>query len=76
MTDMPHATAGDRVLDHHYQVLAAYDQEHAITTVPNSNIPGMFSAAQINQAIDWWNTLPMLQQQLTTLIDHPEEPTP
>jgi len=52
---MPLAVAGGLVQPWHYQVLAEYDAAHGTTTEPNSNIPGMFAAAQVNRAITWWN---------------------
>jgi len=52
---MPLAVAGGLVQPWHYQALVEYDAAHGTTTEPDSNIPGMFAAAQVNRAITWWN---------------------
>lgn len=52
---MPLAIVGGRPQPWHQRAVAEYDAAHGTTTEPNSTIPGMFAAAQINNAIRWWN---------------------
>lgn len=52
---MPVAIAGGRVQPWHIQAVAEYDEARGETTEPNSNIPGMYAASQVNEAIAWWN---------------------
>lgn len=52
---MPLAMAGGRVQPWYMQAVAEYDESRGVTTEPNSSIPGMYSAAQVNRAIEWWN---------------------
>lgn len=52
---MPLAIAGQHVQPWHHQAIAEYDKATGNTTLPHSNLPGMYAAAQVNQAIIWWN---------------------
>jgi hypothetical protein len=52
---IPLAIVGDRPQPWHHQAVAEYDAAHGTTTEPDSTIPGMLAAAQVNNAIRWWN---------------------
>lgn len=52
---MPLAIAGQHVQPWHMQAIDEYDAAHNTTTPLHSNLPGMYAASQINQAIKWWN---------------------
>lgn len=51
---MPLAMAGGRVQPWHMQALAEYDEARGGITEANSS-PAMYTAAQVNRAIAWWN---------------------
>ena len=50
---MPFVVAGERAQPHHLQAIAEYDEARGEAT-PRHHGPGMYTAAQINQAIEWW----------------------
>jgi hypothetical protein len=52
---MPAAIVGGFVQPWYLLAVAEYDEARGEVTVPNSTIPGGFTAAQVNRAIDWWN---------------------
>lgn len=52
---IPFATVGGRAQPWHLQALAEYDEARGETTVPGGAVPGMYTARQVNDAIEWWN---------------------
>lgn len=52
---MPVAIVGGFVQPWHYLAIAEYDEARGAVTQPDSAVPGMYAAAQMNRAIDWWN---------------------
>lgn len=63
---MPTVMAGERAQPHHYQAIAEYDEARGETTPRYSSHGGHseFTAAQVNQAIEWWNKRAALEERL------------
>lgn len=51
---MPFVVAGERAQPHHYQAVAKYDEVRGETTARHAG-GSVYTAAQVNQAIEWWN---------------------
>lgn len=60
---MSFVVAGERAQPHHYQAIAEYDEARGEAT-PHGGKTVIFTAAQVNQAIEWWNKRAVLEEQL------------
>lgn len=62
---MPFVMAGERAQPHHYQAVAEYDEARGEAT-PRCSGHSVFTAAQVNQAIKWWNKRAALEAAIVT----------